>query len=228
MKKLQWDSDFWGIDVFHIYNIETLKFDDIFDKKILIQALPNVSDLTFIHKLEENDFKFQESKVTLIKNKFNVQNVNCSQFKPLSVEDLKPYANNIYELYGNNSRYNLFPSEKVNEFYYTWLIKSTVGQMDDECIGYFIDGQLAGFITYKIIENYIVIGLLGVFPSFRGLGISQLLLSYVDKFAEIKSSKGIKVSTQGKNTSAINAYIKNGYQIKSIDHWYYFIKGDFK
>jgi len=228
MKKLQWDSDFWGVNVFHLTQIETLNFGQLGDKHFLIQALPNVSDLPLIHRLEDKGFKFQESKVTFLKNKFCEIETDRLNFRALSSLDLKPYEDSFFELYGKNTRYDIFDPKKVNEFYYTWLTNSTDGQMDDECIGYFINGQLAGFVTYKTKGDFVVIGLLGVLPHYRGYGISQYLLNYVDNVAVNTSSEGIKVSTQGKNISAINSYIKNGYNVASIDHWYYLIKGELK
>ncbi|MBM7539783.1 GNAT family N-acetyltransferase [Amphibacillus cookii] len=227
MKKMQWDSVFWGIDIFHLTKIETLEFDQVMDKNFLIQALPNVSDLTFIHELEDNNFKFQESKITFIKRNEELK-IDFSQFKPLLASELKPYKEYFFQLYGGNSRFNVFSHKKVNEFYYQWLVNSSSGKMDDECIGFYVNGKLAAFVTYKINKNCIDIGLLGVFPDYRGQGISQSLLSYIDRLAVDSSIEYIRVSTQGRNTNAINAYIKYGFQIKSIDHWYYYIKGELK
>jgi dTDP-4-amino-4,6-dideoxy-D-galactose acyltransferase len=224
MEKLDWDSNFWGLNIYQFNGIDKLNVSIQNNEKFLIQALPNVSDIKFIQSLEEHGFNFQESKITFKKEKF--QNIdNNSNFRVLSEIDLKPYEENLYELYGRNTRFHIFPKVKVNEFYYTWLVNSTLGNMDDECIGYFIDEELAGFVTYRIKNDLVIIGLLGVFPKYRGFGVSQLLLNFIDNVAINKKLNRIQVSTQGKNTNAINAYIKSGYYISSIDHWYYFIQG---
>ncbi|RSD26959.1 GNAT family N-acetyltransferase [Mesobacillus subterraneus] len=228
MRKLQWDSDFWGVNVYHLNNIETLDLKQLNNQCYLVQALVNVRDISFIGELEDKGFGFKESKITLFKkNKRKIIKIPHN-FKVLSLSDLEPYEHIFFELYGVYTRYNIFPSDKVNKFYYTWLINSIRGQMDDQCIGYFIDDELAGFITYKRNDSHLIIGLLGVLPNFRGRGISQLLLNYVDNVAFKSGLDGIKVSTQGTNIIALNAYIRNGYTINSIDHWYYLTKGEFR
>lgn len=225
MIKLQWDSDFWGIDIFHFDKSKGFDKDEITGKLALVQALPNVSDLDFIHELEQNGFKFKECKITLKKNKFYKHKIDNSSFRTLTVNDLQPYKKMLYELFGNNSRYDIFADDKVNFFYYTWLVNSIDGKMDDECIGHFIGDKMTGFVTYRLQGSEMSIGLFGVLPEFQGQEISQLILSYIDEIAMNNNVNKVIVATQGTNTKAINAYIKNGYNIYSIDHWYYFMKG---
>lgn len=222
MKKLQWDSTFWGVDIFHLDKLSSLDFEKITSPYYLVQAIPNIGDLDFIHGLEKKEFTFKECKVILQKKKLDVINEENVNFKEITLIDLQPYQNIFFELFGENTRYDIFPKHKVNDFYYTWMVNSIAGTMDDACIGYYIDNQLAGFITYRIRKPIITIGLLGVLPEFQGRGISQLLLAYVDNVAFNKAINTIEISTQGKNINALNAYIKNGYRISSIDHWYYF------
>lgn len=229
MRKLAWDSNHWGVNVYHLEKTDLIKYNINDEEPYFIQALPNISELEFIHSLEKKGFNFQETKITFFKKKKREVDIDTSNFITLSKHDISAYENHLYELYGQNTRYRMFPSEKVNDFYYSWLINSIDGQMDDECIGYFVGGRLAGFVTYKFIDDFINIGLLGVFPLYRGSGVSQHLLKYVDKIAKDNISvKSIKISTQGQNKSAINAYIKNGFLIDAINQWYYFIKGDIK
>lgn len=225
MKKLQWDTDFWGIDIIHIDKSNDIDFVAITNNSYLIQSLPNTDDLEFIHYLESNGFHFVESKVTLQKQKNLVKSTKNSNFRDLKSEDIEIYQDIFFDLFGQNSRYSMFSNEKINEFYYIWIINSIRGLMDDKCIGYFMEDKLAGFVTYRIRNNIMIIGLFGVIPEFQGKGISQILLNYIDNIAAKCNINSIKIATQGKNLKALNAYIKNGYNIYSIDHWYYLIKG---
>lgn len=228
MRKLKWDSCFWGFDIFHldVNNDSNVKLSS--DNNYIIQSLCDVSDNGSINILEREGFSFKESKITLNKTKMDILKTNNIKFQKLSVADLTPYKDIFFELFGRNSRFNIFPEEKVNEFYYTWLINSIDGKMDDSCIGYFKGNKLAGFVTYRIRESEIVIGLLGVLPEFQAQGVSQILLNYIDDVGVNNSLKTLSVSTQGTNIHALNAYIKNGYRIHSIKHWYYYIKGEIK
>ena len=51
------------------------------------------------------------------------------------------------------------------------------------CIGYYTEGSLGGFVTYKILEQKLIIGLLGVFPEYQGKRISQNLLHFIENVA---------------------------------------------
>jgi len=228
MRKLKWDSGFWGFEMFHldVNNDSSIKLPN--DSNFIIQSLCEISDNTSINMLEREGFSFKESKITLHKIKFDEIKTNNLDFRKLTVKDFEPFKDIFFELFGRNSRFDIFSEEKVNEFYYTWVINSVVGKMDDACIGYFNGNKLVGFVTYRIRESEIMIGLLGVLPEFQGQGISQFLLNYIEDIAVHNNLKVLSVSTQGTNIHALNAYIKNGYRIHSIKHWYYYIKGEIK
>lgn len=226
MKKLKWDSDFWGIEVFHLEKSKEIKEELISSSTYMIQSLPHVSDLKFINYLENNSFNFVESKITLQKALTNSIYIANNKFKLLTLQDLIYHRGDFYNLFGKNSRFEFFTPAKVNEFYYTWLVNSIKGEMDDAVIGYYMGNRLAGFVSYRMGQSNLTIGLLAVFPEFQGKSVSQKLLNYVDYIALEKNIKSIQIATQGKNIHALNAYIKNGYHISSINHWYYYIKGE--
>lgn len=226
MEKLIWDTRFWGVDIYQVtsldYDINKLKSSN----PILIQALINVSHLKKINTLEENNFKFVESKITLYKDVVSNTRVrNDQNFRHIDTETLFYFRDSLNNMFINNTRYNIFSKEKINDFYFTWLLNSIKGEMDDACIGFFLKDNLAAFVTYKIKGNAISIGLLGVLPDFQGKGISQLLLNYIETLAIRDSLNVINISTQGKNLPALNSYIKSGFKVQSIDHWYYYRRG---
>ncbi|MGV8906553.1 MAG: GNAT family N-acetyltransferase [Acetobacterium sp.] len=227
MNKLIWDSNFWGIELFSISENSKCWDQDSFlkiqkrDKLWLIQGLISENEVDNINCFENKGFRFVESKITL-KNKVTKRvNISEDQFKNIEKCELAEFKDDFYNLYGKFSRFSLFPEEKINDFYYAWMINSIDGTMDDACIGYYINRQLAGFITYKNEDNRLLIGLVGVFPKFRKQGISQKLLGYANNSAINQGCGEILVSTQGKNSKAINAYIKSGFIFESIKQWYY-------
>ncbi len=94
--------------------------------------------------------------------------------------------------------------------------------MDDKCYGYYIDDELAGFITFSYKDYELCIGLVGVLPRFQKRGVAQNMLDFVNNMAFKKKLTKISVSTQGKNITAINAYLTNGFMIENIKYWYYY------
>lgn len=230
MDKLEWDSEFWGIEIYnidknYIFNILSEKNRNK-SKPWLIQSLVDVDQVETINLLEDKGFRYVDTKVNLVKKVTNKIGVDEYSFKNVSYDDIKSYKNVFGTLYYEVSRYNIFNIKKVNEFYYTWIINSINGKMDDKCIGYYVKGKLAGFTTFKIRKNQLLIGLVGVFPEFQRKGISQELLHMVNNQAVDKNCSVINVSTQGRNLNAINAYIKNKFIIESIQNWYYLREGN--
>lgn len=231
MYRLEWDSQFWDLEIYNVdenYNFNipnSNKNCTSGSKEWLIQALVPEDKVEIINFLEDNGFRFVETKINLKKKVVKKIEIDENKFKDVDRYDIQPYKNEFNNLYGKYSRFSVFNKEKVNDFYYTWVLNSINGEMDDKCIGYYIEDKLAGFITYKFKNNELSIGLLGVFQAFQRKGISQHLLNYINNKALEEGYNAINVSTQGKNYNAINTYIKNGYFIKSIQNWYY-LRGD--
>ena len=147
--------------------------------------------------------------------------VNRFMFKEIRPDDLAGSIGIFGELFWRNSRYNVFSEEMVGKFYYTWMINSSLGKMDDKSMGYYVNDILAGFVTYKIRNSSLIIGLFGVMPEFQGQGVAQNLLNFVSEIAIENEVELISVDTQGQNVNALNAYIKNGFKIDTMKHWYY-------
>lgn len=232
LSKLSWDSNFWEVDVYelnynHQINIETYDIKLINNEKpYFIQTLISEEEIDYIDRLNNLGFRFIESKVVLEKNISNKNVVfDKNLVKNVKLEDVIIYKGKFYEMYGAVSRFNFLDKDKLNDFYYKWVINSINGELDDNCIGYYIEGALAGFITYKIENSYLKIGLVGVFPDFQGMQISSILLQYISYLGVIKGCNKVIVATQGRNIKAINVYIKNGFYINNIKHWYYLKEG---
>ncbi|MDK2828107.1 MAG: dTDP-4-amino-4,6-dideoxy-D-galactose acyltransferase [Clostridium butyricum] len=230
MYKLEWDSKFWGIEIYNVDKDYTFYIPSAINEKKykswLIQALVDVDKVETINKLENEDFRYVDTKVNLVKKAINRYEIDEKFFKDVRQDEIENYKNIFGILYYEISRYKIFGIKKVNEFYYTWVINSIFGKMDDKCIGFYIQGKLGGFITFKIRSNQLMIGLIGVFPEFQRKGISQQLLNMVNNEALKNNCNIISVSTQGRNLNAINAYIKNGFNLKNIQNWYY-LRGNY-
>lgn len=230
MKRLTWDSEFWGIDIFHIDENDSFYqlglIDNSFDVKdeFLVQALISDNKVKQINLLEQRGFRFIQSKIMLKKTARQITEIDMNNFKQVEKSDLLRYKDKFYDMYAQVSRFEVFPKDRINDFYYTWVINSIDGKMDDKCIGYYAANDLAGFITYQMKNNETKVGLVGVFSPFQNKGISQKLLGYLNNDAVITGFRDVSISTQGKNLNAINAYIKNGFFFDNIMHWYY-LKG---
>lgn len=97
-------------------------------------------------------------------------------------------------------------------------LKETLEQLiacQEEFIGYFIDGKLAGAISYSPENGTLVICRLIVDPAHFRKGIAGKLLTHLE---EEKSFDRIIVSTGKENQPAINLYRKYGFNpVKDIE-----------
>lgn len=217
MKKLDWDSNFWGIDFYSFTMDEMIEIN--LESKCLYQILLNQSDLR--SKFKNQNLEYIETKITLVKEEFHLREINSGCFRRIEITDLDEHKNEFYDLFGVNSRYRIFPKDKVNEFYYTWMINSIINQSEVNAIGYFINNKLAGFVTFSLCDDFIQIGLIGVFKEFQRKGLSSQLIQYVEnQIVGINISK-IRISTNSFNLPALSTYIKNGFIIEDIKYWFY-------
>lgn len=221
LKKLSWDSQYWEKEIYNADNIADIPADN---KAELIQCLIPCHDVNQINLACSKGFKFIQGKVTLEKPIKNNKEIDKKYFKPLKLDELEIHKDIFYDMYGAYTRHPMFSKQKINDYYYCWIANTIKGQLDDECISYYIGNEAAGFITYKKKGDTLVIGLVGVFPKFQRRGLSQKLLNYADYYAFKNGCKTISVATQDSNITAINAYIKHGYNIGTIDYWFYKIR----
>lgn len=218
MKKLSWDSNFWGIDVYNAEKTEKIEVNK--DEKYLVQTLLDRDDLLNNDYLN-SEFKLIETKINLIKEVKEITTFDKSLFRKIKEDDLTEYKNEFFELFGKNSRFRIFPKQKVNDFYYIWLLNSINDVYDSHVIGFYIKNKLAGFVSYKIVLDSMQIGLIGVFKDYQRQGVSRQLMLYVEEELIERNFSKIRISTNSFNLPALNSYIKSGFVIEDIKYWYY-------
>lgn len=83
---------------------------------------------------------------------------------------------------------------------------------DEVFYGYYLEGRLAGIISYKICDNILDIHRVAVHPDFFRRGIAGELISLVEKLDS--NIEKIIVCTGKDNLPAVKLYLKNGFQKK--------------
>ena len=129
---------------------------------------------------------------------------------------------NMFDIFYSNSRFNIFSKEKVNHFYYSWLLNSIKGEKDNFVIGIIDENTklLKSFLTYKIENERLIIGLLGTLGEYSRSGLAKILINDIEHIAISNKCKKILVSTQGHNTIANDFYTKLDFKISKVEHWY--------
>ncbi len=100
-------------------------------------------------------------------------------------------------------------------FYEIPPLKDTIDSLiacEEIFYGYNINDDLAGVISYKIIENILDIHRVAIHPMFFRRGIAVELVNFIEKLGS--NINIVAVCTGKENLPAVNLYLKNGYKKK--------------
>jgi dTDP-4-amino-4,6-dideoxy-D-galactose acyltransferase len=214
VKVLDWDSRFFNKKIAVIEIKEGIEiYSDI-----------ESFDLLYVKQIEDKYFEIKDFKQnyaetivvfskSISKNRIPLNNFIFSAF------DTNPNKEQIYKLAfesGKFSRFKLDNNFKQHEFealYKTWVDNSFSKEFADAILVYKEKNIILGFITYKIIGDNAIIGLLGVCDKHQGEGIGRALLVEVENELSNKQIKELRIPTQLQNKQACGFYAKLGYNI---------------
>ena len=233
-KKLQWDSDYFGINIGYISclrltpNIEKVVKDFTKKEKIdLLEYLCNCHDKISVLNAEKSGYSFVDMRLTFEhylnndirysqKHGYRVEK-GCLQ----DIEKLRTIAADIYK----DSRYYFdgdFDRKKVKEFYINWIEKAILGSYDDYAYVLYRKNEPLGFCTVKEYKrNAVGIGLLGADKKIQGNGMGEYLLKASLSKLKEQGKKYVEVVTQGRNYEAQRLYQKCGFLTKKTELWYH-------
>lgn len=216
MKKNIWLSQFFKVLVYDLSSNELRSKKNNTNQNVLYQALLDNDEKTVL-----NNFVFIQSKYylkkTLVRKELN-KNTNIKLIKSLDGVHLN---HTDFDMFIKRSRFNIFDSDLVSKYYYTWFVNSVNSKMDSHVIGYFDGNKILGFATYSFVDEGLRVGLIGTFDKYHGRGIGKAIVNELEHLAILDNKKQIILSTQGSNIEALNFYISNGFKIYDIKHWYY-------
>jgi len=226
IRRLDWDSDFFGYEVGKV----------IIPKGISLNATEFYEDaqkfkITYVFSEQEQriknlrlvDIKTLLSQSIVERKKSKTRNESVSFFDPRrhNFEDLKELAIASGEL----SRFNIDKDFKNNEFkrlYVQW-IENAVEDSASDVLVYFDGDELLGLTTLKEESNKLSnIGLVAVRADTRGKGVGQSLIDASIKLAKKKGYSEIQVVTQHVNQPAIRLYEKCGFVITQKTYVYHY------
>jgi dTDP-4-amino-4,6-dideoxy-D-galactose acyltransferase len=226
LKKLEWDSKFWGLKIadlrFENVDFEEKKCD--FSSYDIIQCKVEIDEKKIINFLESKKFNFINLEISLFRNlsSYNSKKIQYELAQKNDIAEICEISSNVF----NESRFDIFEklTEKtINNFYSIWAKKSVLGTFDDYClVERNNENEIIGFITLKLFDNNsAMVGLLGVNKLNQGTGIGSKLLNSAYSFLIEKNIERLIVSTQGTNYKALNFYYKNIFKLNKISSWYY-------
>ncbi|MDY8138640.1 GNAT family N-acetyltransferase [Aquimarina sp. 2201CG5-10] len=219
IKRLSWDSNFFGIEVGQIL----LK-----DEKLDVLKKNNF-DLIYVHSdkpLKDFSIHCYDKKVTFKKVLPAQTNIKKLNSVKTYQRELTPSLLNLALISGKYSRFKSDPklSPYFEELYKLWILNSLSGVLADYVFIYEKENEIIGFVTLKKKEKYYQIGLIATSTQHRGLGIGFALLQKVDETIILEGGGELKVITQIDNDTACQFYKKNNFQIDHLEYIYHLWK----
>ncbi len=221
---LDWDSNFFGYQVTKV----DLEGDSEFDYSAIREI-----DSRLIYVF--NSMPLSKEEISRLNAKLvDTKLLLSKRVNPLFAEDgaiiewneVNDALINLAIQSGWYSRFKLDTQFKNNEFekmYTTWVTQS-IEKPDIKVYGYVYKHKLSGFITLSTKNNAADIGLIAVDETVRGMRMGTKLLAMADMYAHINLLPEITVNTQEENITALNFYIKNGFEIKNRTYIYHIWK----
>jgi ribosomal protein S18 acetylase RimI-like enzyme len=234
VRKLDWDTDFWGLGIGSIKapvitqsictRIES--FAAANDIKML-EYLCSSSDRDSIVTLEDHHYHCSDIRVTLeAMARMSVieplsEGMTFGVAEPRHIDALRRISDDLY----TQSRYYFdshFDRGKVNELYNTWVEKAVLGTFDHLCYCVFHDGVPVGFATFRDTGSGTAnIGLVGVSEKYKGLGLGKKMIGNLISESAGRGFTHITTVTQGRNLWAQRLYQSAGFKTKAVQLWYH-------
>lgn len=232
-EKLNWDSEFFQFNVCRltspILNPEQLEEIDSLmttnDFKLAYYASQDPLNPKILES-EALDIKLVDKKTTYAKSiNPNLEMHPAIVTYPGSVPEQKLLDLAIQS--GIYSRYHVdkhIATQKFEEMYCVWMIKSTQKVMAKEVLVQRKNDEIAGFVTLAEKGDRANIGLIAVDPVRRQQGIGKTLLTTAESWFATAGYASINVITQGDNIPACKLYESCGYTIESVEYFYHIWK----
>lgn len=221
LKKLEWDSKFFGREVFaiNLHSEDLLVNNREFNKTLQETG----ADLVYLFLAERNIDLHEQ----LIKNGAILYDEKVSYSKEVTPEEIPPSKDiQIYKggltdellelafLAGHESRFKKDPrlSPYFESLYRLWMINSLNGILADRVFVYRADNEIKGMACCKVIDsNSGNLGLIATNKAYQGKGIAKELLHATNEFYRTSNLKFSTVVTQRSNLNACHFYEKAGF-----------------
>ena len=212
IKRLDWDSNFFGFEVGEIFN--TANLEESKNYSLIVLKQNEDKDV----QIENFEKKFQETKVIFnrmlhSRNRYTLCN-NIIDFDKLQVA-----PNSLYPLAfesGKNSRFKLDSNigiEKFELLYTKWIDNSIIKQYADKVFYVNKLKETIGLVTVKLSPDFATIGLIAVSEKHQGKGIGKDLIYKVEEYCISQNIFQLKIPTQKENKLACLFYSGLGYSI---------------
>lgn len=229
IKKMDWDSEFFNINCGKAF-VETKE-----DIAVLIKeskeydfvSVQNIGNKICINKLiAENTSAFLADINIQFAKKLESKHESDNSSIIVNAKESKKYNIDVSEKDFAHSKFiedDNFRLRSGYKVYEEWIKNSIYEDKKSFAIQLSEDGDIKGFILFKMDCDCIVLELVKVNERYRGEGVCSQLICEIENYAMNNGIVDIHVGTQVNNIAAINLYHKLGYKEvsrTSVYHWW--------
>lgn len=226
IKKLAWDSEFFG---YPVGSLKAKEYDTARHREFLREARDYRLVYVFLDRPmagKPKGFRLVDKKAVFVRKTEKVDKTTgpgrIVRFRGKPDSALIRLAMES----GKHSRYRTDPGFKKGEFrklYRQWIENSVSGVSAKATYVCRIGEKTAGFVTVQTDGDTASIGLIAVSAKFRGKGIGAALVRHAVRKAADFRCETITVATQLDNAPAVRLYEKSGFRLRSVKtiyhHW---------
>lgn len=227
-KYLEWDSNFFNKEIAFVDGVHS---SDQQIKKEIDYLFKTGIECIYLHSHKKLDLPEYESVLADRKRSYVMDSPEHVIRNQKGY--IKSFSGNPSELYdlalqsGEYSRFRIDPHFSEDEFsrlYRKWIDNSILHGYSDY-IFVASDSELEGFITAKIKEGIISIGLFATDRNHRNKGIGTMLIHKIIDIASERELK-VEVTTQANNETACRFYERIGFRVDNEMYVYHIWKNN--
>lgn len=228
IRKLDWDSEFFGLQIGRV-DLQTL--DDAVDLALMHYDLKYQYDLLYVFSKEGVSFDAIGAELVDEKILYSKPCEPREQYSDTSFYKQEVPSEDLYRLAlvsGGYSRFKLderLPKGSYERLYTRWIENACPKDGTNKQILTYLDAQnvAKGMITIDYQGELGHVGLVAVDTDSQHKGIGGKIMSTLDGYLYGLGVKTLEVPTQKANTDACRWYEKNGFKAKSVTpiyHWW--------
>ena len=231
IERLEWDSNFFNMQVCKISGIMSDELDTVAIAKALKKQQVNLvyysSSLPLtnncINILQDYYILLVDKKTTYLKNikgVYEIPGIIKAYDKNYPEDKLIKLAIES----GLYSRFNIDPKIErayFEEMYKTWIVNSVNKKIALEVLVAINEQTIAAFVTLGEKNARADIGIIAVDANFRGKGIGRSLMFAAENWFKNSNYQLMQVVTQGNNTAACKLYESCGYKVEKLEYFYH-------
>lgn len=221
-KILKWDSEFFG------FNVAVIK-SNMENENLLADEIKKYLDkdcrLIYIYSSLKLDLSNFNAILTDKKRSYLLQDPQYKETE-IQITQVNENPSKLYSLAfqaGEYSRYKIDPNIREEDFkrlYKLWVDNSISHQFADYVCAAKVNNNYRGFITAKVKDSQLSIGLIATDFKYRGQGIGGALMQEIINIASIQKLQ-VEVTTQSDNKAACEFYEHKGFKVDHQEYVYH-------